>query len=98
VSAWTADLLPALEAFRPEAICVSAGYDAHRDDPLAGLEVNEAGYEAVAQARGACAARLGLPGVALTLEGGYHLPALRASISASVAGLLAGMAVASRGG
>jgi acetoin utilization deacetylase AcuC-like enzyme len=92
VPTWTEDLLPAVEAFRPDAICVSAGYDAHRDDPLAGLEVTEAGYEAVARALGACVARLGLPGVALTLEGGYDLPALRASISASVAGLLAGTA------
>ena len=94
VRVWNEDLLPAVEAFRPDAICVSAGYDAHRDDPLAGLEVTEAGYEAVAQALGACTARLGLLGVALTLEGGYDLRALRASISASVAGLLAGIASA----
>jgi acetoin utilization deacetylase AcuC-like enzyme len=98
VPAWTVELLPAVEAFRPEAICVSAGYDAHRDDPLAGLEVTEAGYQAVAQALGACVARLKLPGVALTLEGGYDLAALQASISASVAGLLAGMAMVSEGG
>jgi acetoin utilization deacetylase AcuC-like enzyme len=98
VSAWTAELLPAVAAFQPEAICVSAGYDAHRDDPLAGLEVTEAGYRAVGQALGACAARLQLPGVALTLEGGYDLAALRASVSASVAGLLAGIAMASEGG
>jgi acetoin utilization deacetylase AcuC-like enzyme len=98
VSAWIAELLPEVEAFRPEAICVSAGYDAHRDDPLAGLEVTEAGYQAVAQALGACAVRLGRPGIALTLEGGYDLAALRASVSASVAGLLAGMAMASAGG
>ncbi len=91
VSTWTEELLPAVEAFRPDAICVSAGYDAHRDDPLAGLEVTEAGYAAVAEALGACAGRLGLPGVALTLEGGYHLRALQASIAASVAGLLAGL-------
>jgi acetoin utilization deacetylase AcuC-like enzyme len=94
VSAWNADLLPAVEAFNPDAICVSAGYDAHREDPLAGLEVTEAGYEAVAQGLGVCAARLGLSGVGLTLEGGYHLAALQASISASIAGLLAGMASA----
>ena len=91
VPTWTEELLPAVEAFRPDAICVSAGYDAHRDDPLAELEVTEAGYAAVAEALGACAGRLGLPGVALTLEGGYHLRALRASIAASVAGLLAGL-------
>ena len=39
---------------------------------------------------GALSARLGLPGVALTLEGGYDLDALRASVAASVRGVLAG--------
>ena len=57
-------LLPAVEAFAPEAILVSAGYDAHRDDPLAELEVTAEGYEAVAAALGELAARLGLRGVA----------------------------------
>ena len=92
VDAWTRDLLPAVEAFRPEAILVSAGYDAHAADLLANLEVTERGYEAVALALGGVARRLGLPGIALTLEGGYDLDALRASVAATVRGLLAGMA------
>ncbi len=90
VAAWRDELLPAIEAFAPEAILVSAGYDAHADDPLAALEVTEAGFEAVAVLVGALSARLGLPGVALTLEGGYDLDALRASVAASVRGVLAG--------
>jgi acetoin utilization deacetylase AcuC-like enzyme len=90
-AAWLERLLPAVEAFRPEAILVSAGYDAHRDDPLANLAVTEAGYAAVAEAVGGLGARLGLPGVAITLEGGYDLPALRASVAATVTGLLAGL-------
>jgi acetoin utilization deacetylase AcuC-like enzyme len=89
-TAWLEELLPAVEAFRPDAILVSAGYDAHRDDPLANLNVTEAGYAAVATAVGSVSARLGLPGVALTLEGGYDLAALRASVAATVTGLLAG--------
>jgi acetoin utilization deacetylase AcuC-like enzyme len=89
--AWREVLLPAVEAFVPEAILVSAGYDAHRDDPLAHLEVSDRGYGTVAQDLGALARRLGLPGVALTLEGGYDLDALRASASATVAGVLAGL-------
>ncbi len=89
-SVWLNDLLPALEAFGPEAILVSAGYDAHTSDPLANLEVTESGFEAVATSLGAVSARLGLPGVALTLEGGYDLEALRASIAATVRGLLLG--------
>jgi acetoin utilization deacetylase AcuC-like enzyme len=92
VATWIDELLPAVEAFAPEAILVSAGYDAHSDDPLAHLNVTEAGYEAVATALGAAAARLGLRGVALTLEGGYDLVALRASTAATARGILAGMA------
>ena len=92
VAAWTERLLPAIEAFAPEAILVSAGYDAHRDDPLAALDVTEGGYRRVATALGALATRLGLSGVALTLEGGYDLDALRASAAATVEGLLDGLA------
>jgi acetoin utilization deacetylase AcuC-like enzyme len=90
LAAWRDELLPAIEAFAPEAILVSAGYDAHVDDPLAGLEVTETGYEAVAEMVGALSARLRLSGVALTLEGGYDLDALRASVAATVRGILAG--------
>ncbi|HTE66864.1 MAG TPA: histone deacetylase [Candidatus Binatia bacterium] len=90
-AAWLERLLPAVEAFRPEAILVSAGYDAHRDDPLANLEVTEAGYSSVAEALGRLTVRLDLPGVTLALEGGYDLPALRASVAATVSGLLVGL-------
>jgi acetoin utilization deacetylase AcuC-like enzyme len=89
--AWLLQLLPAIEDFSPEAILVSAGYDAHRSDPLAELWVTEAGYRAVATALGSLAARVGLQGVALTLEGGYDLMALRASTAATVRGLWAGL-------
>jgi len=89
-AAWRADLLPAIEAFAPDAILVSAGYDAHADDPLAGLLVTEDGYRQLAEMVGALSARLGLAGVALTLEGGYDLDALRASAAATVRGILAG--------
>ena len=92
VEAWVETLLPIIETFGPDAILVSAGYDGHRADPLANLEVTEEGYRAVARALGALSARLGLAGVALTLEGGYDLDALRGSVSATVAGLLAGRA------
>jgi len=92
VSGWVDDLLPAVEAFAPEAILVSAGYDAHRADPLAELQVTEDGYETVARALGGVVARLGLGGVALTLEGGYDLDALRATVAATVRGLIDGMA------
>ena len=91
-AAWRDDLLPAIENFAPDAILVSAGYDGHVDDPLANLELTQEGYEEVARLVGALSARLRLPGVALTLEGGYDLDALRASAAASVRGILAGRA------
>jgi acetoin utilization deacetylase AcuC-like enzyme len=90
-TAWRETLLPAVEAFRPEAILLSAGYDAHRDDPLAHLMVSEEGYREVATRIGVLAAGLARPGVAVTLEGGYDLPALRASAAATVDGLLYGL-------
>jgi acetoin utilization deacetylase AcuC-like enzyme len=91
LAAWRDELLPALEAFRPEGLLVSAGYDAHRDDPLAHLAVTEVGYRAVAALVGELARRLQLPGVALTLEGGYDQRALEASAAATVIGLLDGL-------
>jgi len=94
VATWLDDLLPRVEAFAPETLLVSAGYDAHRADPLAHLEVTEAGYRAVAEALGAMSRRLGLRGVALTLEGGYDLAALRASAASTVGGLVVGRGAA----
>lgn len=95
VAAWTETLLPAVEKFAPQAILLSAGFDAHRSDPLAHLEVSEAGYGRVARELGELATRLDLPGIALTLEGGYDLPALRASIAETVRGLVGGLAAPS---
>jgi acetoin utilization deacetylase AcuC-like enzyme len=67
---------PAAERFRPELLLVSAGFDAHFRDPLAGLQVSGAGYHAMARrlramAKRHCEGRLGF-----VLEGGYDLPAL----------------------
>lgn len=90
VAAWRDALLPAVEAFAPQAILVSAGYDPHRDDPLAHLLVTEEGFGTVARLLGEVSRRLRLPGVALALEGGYDLDALRGSAAATVRGLLDG--------
>jgi acetoin utilization deacetylase AcuC-like enzyme len=87
-AAWTERLIPEIRAYGPQAILVSAGYDGHRDDPLAHLELTEAGYGVVAEAVGAVAHELSLPGVALVLEGGYDLRALEVSVAATVSGAL----------
>jgi acetoin utilization deacetylase AcuC-like enzyme len=91
VAAWRDTILPAVDAFGPTAVLVSAGFDAHLDDPLAGLMVTSTGFRAVGFEVGKLARRLGLRGVALTLEGGYDLDALRASARATIEGLLAGL-------
>jgi acetoin utilization deacetylase AcuC-like enzyme len=69
---------PAVRAFDPQLVLVSAGFDAHRDDPLAQMEVTEEGFRELA---GRCAA-LG-PRVAAVLEGGYNLGTLPALVAAA---------------
>jgi acetoin utilization deacetylase AcuC-like enzyme len=79
-------VIPSVERFRATWILISAGFDAHRADPLADMQLT-AGDFADLTAR---AARLaGRPGrLALFLEGGYDLPALRASVAACAAQLV----------
>jgi acetoin utilization deacetylase AcuC-like enzyme len=89
--AWRDELLPALEGFAPDAILVSAGYDATGADPLAALRVSDAGYRELGLALGEVVQRLQLPGIALALEGGYDLAALASGVAATLVGLLAGM-------
>jgi acetoin utilization deacetylase AcuC-like enzyme len=77
---------PAARAFRPRLILVSAGYDAHRDDPLAACELEDASYgELAAQVR-ELGRELGAP-VGVVLEGGYALGALARSVAATLESL-----------
>jgi acetoin utilization deacetylase AcuC-like enzyme len=75
--------MPLLRSFEPELVLVSAGFDAHRDDPLADCLVTEDGFAAMARSvrRGcdAIGARLGC-----VLEGGYALGALAGSVAATM--------------
>jgi acetoin utilization deacetylase AcuC-like enzyme len=80
VDAFTRNLLPAAEVFRPEFVFVSAGFDAHRNDPLAGLEVTEAGYRELTQIVIDIAERYANGRLVSVLEGGYHLNALPRSV------------------
>jgi len=68
--------LPALDAHRPEIIFVSAGFDAHRDDPLANLQLTEADYAWVTRELVGIARRHAGGRIVSTLEGGYELSAL----------------------
>ena len=82
--AWNEVAIPVLTQFEPDWILVSAGYDAHSEDPLAELRLEAGDF-------GWMASRLdeirGNKPVMLFLEGGYHLPALTTSVAASLRGL-----------
>ncbi len=72
----------AAREYEPALVLVSAGYDAHRDDPLASCELEDASYGVLA----ACVRELGLP-VGVVLEGGYALGALARSVAATIEAL-----------
>jgi acetoin utilization deacetylase AcuC-like enzyme len=75
-------ILPALDAFRPELVLISAGFDAHRSDPLAQLMLEEADYTWVTERLLDIARQHAKGRVVATLEGGYNLAALAASAAA----------------
>ncbi len=84
---WSEQLLPAVERFRPQLILVSAGFDAHRLDPLGGLDVETADYAWLTREIVALADRHAAGRVVSTLEGGYSLTALAEAGAAHVRAL-----------
>lgn len=82
-------LLPAADAFRPEFVIVSAGFDAHRDDPLASMGLTETGYSDLTSLVAGIARRQAKGRLLSALEGGYNLSALGASVDAHLKALLA---------
>jgi acetoin utilization deacetylase AcuC-like enzyme len=88
-AAWTQRLLPALDAFRPELLLISAGFDAHRLDPLADLNLEVDDYAWITQALCDLADRHAQGRVVSLLEGGYSLTALRECCMAHVGILMA---------
>jgi len=88
LGAWEKKIGPALAAFRPELLVVSAGFDAHRDDPLAGLEVTTEGYRELAGMIKSWAIEHSRGRTVWALEGGYNLRALGDSVVACLEVLL----------
>jgi acetoin utilization deacetylase AcuC-like enzyme len=82
-------ILPALADFRPDFLIVSAGFDAHRRDPLAQLNLTEDDYDWVTRQLAGIAERLCGGRIVSSLEGGYDLQALGASAAAHVRALMA---------
>lgn len=88
--AFEAKILPALEAFGPDLILVSAGFDAHRDDPLASLALHEDDFGWATRALVAVCERVCEGKLVSTLEGGYDLSALARSAQSHVRALMTG--------
>jgi len=81
-------LAPLAERFRPQLILVSAGYDAHWNDPLAGLCLSLAGYWQLAQTVVGLAERLCAGRLVVLLEGGYNLTVLAHGVADTCRALL----------
>ncbi|SHI99794.1 histone deacetylase family protein [Wenxinia saemankumensis] len=81
-------ILPRVEAHRPELIVISAGFDAHRDDPLASLELRTSDFQWVTGAICDMAERVCGGKVVSLLEGGYDLDALADGVRAHVSVLM----------
>ena len=77
-------VVPVAREFAPELVLVSAGYDSHRDDPLASCRVTEAGFAAMTGSMRRLCAELGDVPLGMTLEGGYELGALARSTAATL--------------
>ena len=86
--AWEMRILPALDGFAPDLLLVSAGFDAHRADPLAGLELEEEDFSWVTQRLTEMANRHCNGRLVSVLEGGYDLRALGRSAAAHVTALM----------
>jgi len=78
---------PLARLYKPQLLLVSAGFDAHRDDPLAECHVTEQGFGAMTKVLRALCAELEIP-LGLVLEGGYELGALARSMVATMEALV----------
>lgn len=84
VAAFDDVVLPIADVFEPQLVLVSAGFDAHRRDPLAGMQLGEDAFASMAAMTSDLAARHAGGRVVLFLEGGYDLDALKGSVRACV--------------
>lgn len=87
-AAWTTQLLPALDAFRPQLLLISAGFDAHWRDPLAQLQLEADDYAWLTGELRTIADRHAQGRIVSLLEGGYDLQALRECSIAHAGALL----------
>lgn len=89
LEAFERDLLPRLEAFKPQAMVLAAGFDASERDPLAPMRVTEEGFAVLSRRLLEVAERHAQGRVVSILEGGYDLEGLAGGVSAHVRELIA---------
>ena len=82
IQAFERFLVPKADAFAPELVLISSGFDAHQDDPLAGLKLTEDGYAELTRIVRRIADRSASGRIVSALEGGYDLRALAVSVEA----------------
>jgi len=81
-------VIPSLENFKPDLILISAGYDAHWDDPLANLNLSLTGYNWISRELIKSAERICEGKIIFFLEGGYNLEVLSNGVANTIRGLL----------
>jgi acetoin utilization deacetylase AcuC-like enzyme len=81
-------IIPKIEQYKPELLIISAGYDAHWDDPLANMGLSLSGYSWISQQLNELAVKLCNSKIIFVLEGGYNLKALSIGVANSVRVLL----------
>jgi acetoin utilization deacetylase AcuC-like enzyme len=81
---------PVLREYEPELILISAGYDAHRRDPLGGMRLENESFERFAAFLASLADEIGASPLALVLEGGYDFDALTDGVAATIRGVESG--------
>lgn len=81
-------LVPAADTFKPDFVIISAGFDAHQDDPLASMRLTENGYAELTAIVAGIAAKHCQNRILSCLEGGYNLTALAASVESHLLTLL----------
>jgi acetoin utilization deacetylase AcuC-like enzyme len=86
--AFESRILPALRNFAPDVVLISAGFDAHKDDPLANLQLVEADFAWATENIAEVAAKYAQGRLVSMLEGGYNLAALAKSVAVHVNGLM----------
>jgi len=89
LEAFETTFLPLAREFKPELIMISAGFDAHRDDPLAGLNLTEKSYRVMTEKLKEFARESANERIVSLLEGGYNFSALARSVETHLRALAA---------